>query len=203
MKALIIVDVQNDFCPGGSLAVAGGDEIIPVINALMPSFPFVAATMDWHPADHVSFVENHPGDELFSTVTVDGIEQVLWPAHCIAGTQGAEFHPEINTVPIDLFIRKGTKSNLDSYSAFFENDRKSPTGLTGALQDLGVKEVYLCGLATDVCVYFSAVDAQRLGFTTYLVENASRGVNVPEGNLTKALNDMKNQGIYIINSEQV
>ena len=203
MKGLVLVDIQNDFCPGGPLAVEGGDEIVAVANSLLPSFPFIAATMDWHPPGHVSFAESHPGKEPLTTVRAGGIDQVLWPTHCVAGTPGAELHPGLDTVPIDLVIRKGTKRNLDSYSAFFENDRKTPTGLGGALKERGIDEVYLCGLATDVCVYYSAMDARALGFTTWIIEDAFRGVDVPEGNLEAALRDMRSAGIIIIGSKQV
>lgn len=203
MKALILVDIQNDFCPGGAMAVPGGDEIIPAANRLAPSFPFVVATMDWHPEGHISFVDSHPGRQSFETVEAGGIEQVLWPAHCIAGTDGAELHNSLNTIPADLILRKGTTKNLDSYSAFFENDKKTPTGLAGALKERGVDTVYLCGLATDVCVYFSALDSRRLGFTTYLIEDASRGVDVPAGNLSFCLKDMQSRGVRMIDSSRV
>jgi len=203
MKACIIVDVQNDFCPGGALAVPGGDEIIPVINSIMPSFPFVTATMDWHPPGHVSFAETHPGQEVFHTIEFEGLDQFLWPTHCVAGTDGAALHPGLDMVPVNLVLRKGTNIKLDSYSAFFENDKKTPTGLAGALKEIGVDTVYLCGLALDVCVYFTAMDARRLGFTTFLIEDACRGVNVPEGRLQETMQDMKSRGVRFIDSGEV
>lgn len=203
MKALILIDIQKDFCPGGPLAVPGGDEIIPVVNGLIPSFPLVAATMDWHPAGHVSFADSHPGCRPFDTVKAGGIDQVLWPAHCVAGTEGAQFHEGLNTVPAALILRKGTTKGLDSYSAFFENDKTTPTGLSGALKERGVDSVYLCGLAADVCVYFTALDALRLGFETFLIKDAARGVDVPSGSLAAAMEDMKSRGVRMIDSGQV
>lgn len=203
MKGLIIIDVQRDFCPGGSLAVPGGDEVVPVINNIMDGFPFLAATADWHPPGHVSFASSHPGKKILDTVKAAGIDQFLWPDHCVAGTPGAQFHQDLRTDGLDLILRKGKKKDLDSYSAFFENDRKTPTGLAGTLRERGIDRVYLCGLATDVCVYYSAIDAAALGFETLLIEDASRGVDTPAGSLSAALEDLRQKGVKIINHRQV
>jgi nicotinamidase/pyrazinamidase len=200
---LAVIDVQNDFCPGGALAVKDGDAIIPLINSLMPRFPLVVATQDWHPADHVSFASNHPGAKSFDTIKAGNISQVLWPDHCVQGTRGADFHPSLENIHFRLILRKGTTPALDSYSAFFENDKKTLTGLSSFLKGIGVEEVYLCGLATDVCVYHSAMDAVRLGFHTFLIRDASRGVDVPEGNLSKAIKDMESSGVRIIESDMI
>jgi nicotinamidase/pyrazinamidase len=198
--ALLIVDVQIDFCPGGNLAVNRGDSIIPAINSISGKFHCVVATQDWHPADHISFASNHIGKKPFDRVIVNGIEQVLWPDHCVQGTDGAEFHPALDTKKVRLILRKGTNPELDSYSAFFENDRKTSTGLEYYLKGLGYGEVFLCGLATDVCVYYTALDALRLGFKTFLVEDASMGVDVPSGNVERTKNDMVEKGVVITSS---
>jgi len=200
---LVVVDVQNDFCPGGSLEVKGGDSIVPIINRLMPMFPLVVATQDWHPADHVSFASNHSGGKPFDTIQVRGISQVLWPDHCMQGTRGADFHPSLENIHFRLILRKGTKPTLDSYSAFYENDKKTLTGLSSYLKGMGVQDVYLCGLATDVCVYHSAMDSVRLGFHTFLIQDAARGVDVPEGSLSRAIQDMKSSGVHVIESAEV
>ncbi len=200
---LVVIDVQNDFCPGGSLAVKDGDAIILLINRLMPLFPLVVATQDWHPSDHVSFASNHSRGKTFDTIQVGGISQELWPDHCVQGTRGADFHPSLENIHFKLILRKGTTPTLDSYSAFFENDKKTLTGLSSFLQGIGVEDVYLCGLATDVCVFHSAMDAIRLGFHTFLIKDAARGVDVPEGSLSKAMKDMKASGVCIIESDMI
>ena len=187
--AFIIVDVQVDFCPGGSMAVRGGDEIIGPINSLLQDnaqsggelFRKVVVTTDWHPLHHVSFADEHEGKQPYEIVEVDGLSQNLWPAHCVAGSRGAGFHPDLQEEYADLIIRKGTQANLDSYSAFFENDGETPTGLAGYLHEFGIEKIYLCGLAFDWCVYFSALDAHRLGFQTCVIEDLTRPVDVPEG----------------------
>jgi nicotinamidase/pyrazinamidase len=168
---------------------------------MMPKFSLVVATQDWHPENHISFVSNHPGKNLYESVNVNGIEQVLWPDHCVQGTEGADFHPSLDRRYIHLILRKGTNPKLDSYSAFFENDKKTSTGLEYYLKGLKVKDVYLCGLATDFCVFYSAIDSIRLGFNTFLVEDASMGVDVPEGNVARAKMEMKAAGILIIQYE--
>lgn len=177
-EALIVIDVQNDFCPGGALAVAGGDEIIPRINGLMHDFPVVVLTQDWHPPTHSSFAVNHAGKAPFETVEMPYGTQTLWPAHCIWGTNGAQFHPRLHSDPADLIIRKGFRIGIDSYSAFFENDRQTATGLHGYLQERGIKKVTLAGLATDYCVAFSALDAARLGYGTTVLEGACRAIDL-------------------------
>ncbi len=176
--ALIVIDVQNDFCPGGALAVAEGDAIVPRINALLADFPVKVLTQDWHPADHASFAANHPGAAAFSEVDMPYGRQVLWPSHCVHGTPGAAFHPMLATDAADLILRKGFRAAIDSYSAFFENDRTTPTGLEGYLRSRGVTRLTLCGLATDYCVAFSALDAARLGFSVTVLTGACRAIDL-------------------------
>lgn len=184
-EALIVVDVQNDFCPGGALAVAGGDEIIARINALMDDFSTVVLTQDWHPADHSSFAANHPGADPFSLIEMPYGPQVVWPVHCVQGKPGAEFHPDLRCDPAHLIIRKGFRAAIDSYSAFFENDRKTPTGLAGYLHEIGVKKLTFVGLATDFCVAYSALDGVEHGFSVDLLEGACRAIDL-DGSLAKA-----------------
>lgn len=177
-EALIVIDIQNDFCPGGALAVTGGDAIIPQVNALMAEFACVVLTQDWHPADHSSFAANHPGAEAFSLIQMLYGPQVLWPVHCVQGSSGAEFHADLLTNPAQLIVRKGFRTGIDSYSAFFENDHSTPTGLEGYLRARGVKVLTLVGLATDFCVAYSALDAARLGFSVTLLESACRAIDL-------------------------
>jgi nicotinamidase/pyrazinamidase len=199
-RVLLVIDVQNDFCPGGSLAVEEGDQVVPVINRLMPLFDRVVATQDWHPDGHVSFASSHPGKKVLDVVDADGIEQVLWPDHCVQGTRGAELSPLLSVGSIELVLRKGLRRRLDSYSAFFENDHTTDTGLRYYLSGLGAREVFLCGLATDYCVRSSALDARRLGFDVALIQDACRGVDFPVGNVEKALSEMKDAGVRLIGS---
>ncbi len=199
-QALLVIDVQNDFCPGGSLAVEHGDEVVPVINALMPRFSLVVATQDWHPPDHVSFASAHAGHKPLDVVRVGGIEQVLWPDHCVRGTRGAELHSKLDAAQVGLLLRKGRRSELDSYSAFFENDHRTDTGLQHYLKGLGVTEVVVCGLATDYCVLASAMDAVRVGFRVMLVEDACRGVDFPAGNVARAIRTMKEAGVKVVSA---
>ena len=173
---LLIIDVQTDFCTGGALAVADGDAVVPVVNRLMGRFQHVALTQDWHPSRHSSFATSHSGSAPFDIVSMPYGQQTLWPDHCVQGTPGAAFHPQLATERAELVIRKGYHPGIDSYSAFRENDRKTPTGLTGYLRERGLTRVNLCGLATDFCVFFSAIDAREAGFETALVLDASRGV---------------------------
>ncbi|KAB2886821.1 MAG: bifunctional nicotinamidase/pyrazinamidase [Albidovulum sp.] len=194
--ALIVIDVQNDFCPGGALAVAGGDEIIPRVNALMAEFAVKVLTQDWHPADHASFAANHPGAQPFTLAEMPYGPQVLWPAHCVQGTTGAAFHPALATDPADLVIRKGFRAAIDSYSAFFENDHRTPTGLEGYLRTRGATRLTLVGLATDFCVAYSAVDAARLGFEVTVLEGACRAIDL-DGSLAKARADMRAAGVRL------
>lgn len=198
VQALIVIDVQNDFCPGGALAVAEGDGIIPAINAMMDRFPVCVLTQDWHPADHASFAAIHPGAAPFSMVDMPYGPQVLWPTHCVIGSQGAAFHPDLRTGPAQLVIRKGFRAAIDSYSAFFENDRTTPTGLEGYLRNLGVTSLYLAGLATDYCVAYSALDARQLGFDVTVDLAACRAIDL-NGSLTDAITKMQAAGVVMLN----
>ncbi|SMX46696.1 bifunctional nicotinamidase/pyrazinamidase [Actibacterium lipolyticum] len=194
--ALIVIDVQNDFCPGGALAVTGGDDIIPQINALLTEFQVRVFTQDWHPANHSSFASQHSGKNPFEIVDMPYGGQVLWPDHCIQGTPGAAFHADLNTDPADMIIRKGFRPAIDSYSAFFENDRETPTGLDGYLRTRGVSAVTLVGLATDFCVQYSALDAARLGYNVTVVESACRAIDL-DGSLEDAREAMLDAGVVL------
>jgi nicotinamidase/pyrazinamidase len=218
-SALLEIDVQNDFCPSytafsgeklppGALAVAGGGEVTGPLNALAARFArqggTVAATADWHPADHCSFAASHPGKKPGDTVVLPGAgEQVLWPVHCVQGSRGAAFHGGLDLRPVSLIIRKGFRKNLDSYSAFFENDRKTPTGLDGFLKGLGINTVVIGGLATDYCVFYSAMDAAALGYKTAVLKDAVRGVGFPEGSVERALADMEAAGVLLLDSGEL
>lgn len=202
-RALLVVDVQNDFCPGGSLAVDRGDEVVAVINGIMQAFPRVVVTQDWHPRTHVSFASNHPGAKPLDSVEVGGATQVLWPDHCLQGTRGAELHSSLDVRPIGLVLRKGMRPTLDSYSAFFENDRTTSTGLSHWLRGLGVEQVFVCGLATDYCVLASAMDARALGFSVTLVQDASRAVDFPAGSAARALDEMARAGVLVARAAEV
>ena len=193
-EALIVIDVQNDFCPGGALAVAGGDQIIPRINALMDEFQTVVLTQDWHPVNHASFAANHSGAAPFSLTEMPYGPQVLWPVHCVQGTPGAAFHPDLRTDPAQLVIRKGFRPGIDSYSAFFENDRRTATGLEGYLRSRGITGLVLVGLATDYCVAYSAMDAARLGFAATLLEGACRAIDL-DGSLASARSETLAAGV--------
>ena len=195
-EALIVIDVQNDFCPGGALAVAGGDEIVPGINALMVEFQTIVLTQDWHPANHLSFADNHPGAAPFSLTDMPYGKQVLWPAHCVQGSSGADFHPALATDPAQLVIRKGFRAGIDSYSAFFENDRTTPTGLDGYLKSRGVTALTLVGLATDFCVAYSALDARRLGFQATMRSDLCRAIDL-NGSLAAAQAQMAAAGVQM------
>jgi nicotinamidase/pyrazinamidase len=195
-EALIVIDMQYDFCPGGALAVAGGDEIIPEINRLIGRFEHVVLTQDWHPAGHSSFASSHAGKSPFDMIEMPYGSQTLWPDHCVQGTRGAEFHDALDWTRAELVIRKGFRSAIDSYSAFFENDHATPTGLGGYLRERGISAVTLCGLATDFCVAFSALDAARLGLSTTVVLGASRGIDL--GGSMAAMNEkMKAAGVTL------
>jgi nicotinamidase/pyrazinamidase len=195
-EALIVIDVQSDFCPGGALAVAGGDEIISRINGLMADFATVVLTQDWHPATHASFAANHPGAAPFSLTQMPYGAQVLWPTHCVQGSQGAEFHKALKTDPAQLIVRKGFRPEIDSYSAFFENDHSTPTGLEGYLRSRGVTAVTLVGLATDYCVAYSALDAALLGFKATVLEGATRAIDL-NGSLADARDKMRTAGVVM------
>jgi nicotinamidase/pyrazinamidase len=201
--SLLIIDVQNDFCPGGMLPVREGDVVVPVINVMMEHFGSVVATQDWHPPGHISFASTHAGKKPFETVRVKRIEQVLWPDHCIQGSPGAAFHPDLDESRLHLILRKGLRLGLDSYSAFFENDKKTPTGLASYLREINVNTVWVCGLAADVCVFYSAMDAVRLDFETVVIEDAVRGVDMPTGNVSRTRDKMKGTGIRFAWSEDI
>ncbi|MDG4649454.1 bifunctional nicotinamidase/pyrazinamidase [Roseibacterium sp. SDUM158017] len=194
--ALIVIDVQNDFCPGGALAVPGGDAIVPGINALMEEFPAVILTQDWHPANHSSFASQHEGRAPMEMTEMPYGPQVLWPDHCVQGSAGAAFHAGLNVDRADLIIRKGFRRDIDSYSAFFENDRRTPTGLEGYLRTRGISRLTLVGLATDFCVNFSAVDAAKLGFETDVREDLSRAIDL-DGSLAAARDGMRAAGVTL------
>jgi nicotinamidase/pyrazinamidase len=195
-KALIVIDMQNDFCPGGALAVAGGDEIVAPINALMDRFQTVILTQDWHPASHASFAESHPDAAPFSLIQMPYGPQVLWPRHCVIGTSGADFHPRLDVSRADMIIRKGFRPRIDSYSAFFENDHATPTGLDGYLRSRGITAVTLVGLATDYCVAYSALDAAGLGYKATVLEGACRAIDL-NGSLAEAQAKMRAAGVAL------
>jgi nicotinamidase/pyrazinamidase len=197
--ALIVVDVQNDFCPGGRLAVQKGDEVVPVINALAQRFENVVLTQDWHPAGHRSFATSHPGKKPFDSIELAYGEQILWPDHCVQGSDGASLHKDLSVPHAQLVVRKGFRREVDSYSAFLEADRKSRTGLEGYLDERGVKRVFVCGLATDFCVAWTALDARKLGFAATVVEDACRAIDM-QGSLAAAWEKMKKAGVSRIGS---
>ena len=196
-NALIVIDMQNDFCPGGALPVIGGDEIIPGINARMAEFGIVILAQDWHPAGHSSFASSHPGANAMDVTEMPYGPQVLWPDHCVQGSVGAQFHPDLRTDPADMIIRKGQNPAIDSYSAFFENDRKTPTGLHGYLQTRGVTSLTMVGLALDFCVNFSAVDATALGYDVRVEAALSRGIDA-DGSMAAALAGMRAAGVTLL-----
>jgi nicotinamidase/pyrazinamidase len=194
-QALLVIDVQNDFCPGGALAVEDGDAVVPEINRMMQHYDTVLYTQDWHPADHLSFAAQHEGAEPFSVTQMPYGPQVLWPVHCVQGSEGAAFHKDLE-LRGDLIIRKGFRRGIDSYSAFFENDHTTPTGLTGYLRDRGIKRLVLAGLATDFCVAYSAIDAAGQGFDVTVAMAGCRGINL-DGSLAKAEGDMIKAGVTL------
>lgn len=196
-EALVVIDVQNDFCPGGALAVAGGDAIIPRINAMMAGFSTIVLTQDWHPAGHASFAASHPGAAPFSLIEMPYGPQVLWPTHCVQGSPGAEFHAALQVDAAQLVIRKGFRPGIDSYSAFFENDRQTPTGLDGYLRSRGVGRIMLVGLALDYCVAYSALDAARLGFGVTVAEGATAAIDLG-GSRAAMLGQMREAGVTIL-----
>jgi nicotinamidase/pyrazinamidase len=200
--ALIVVDVQNDFCPGGALAVGGGHAVVPVINALVPRYEQVVVTQDWHPKGHASFASAHHGREPFETTQMPYGTQVLWPDHCVQGTPGAELHPDLQVTTAQLVIRKGWHPGVDSYSAFREADRETLTGLAGYLRERGVEEVHVVGLATDYCVGWTALDAAAAGFKVSVIEDACRAIDL-SGSLKKAWADMAAAGITRTSSDQI
>ena len=198
MKALVLVDIQNDFLPGGSLAVPNGDDIIPVVNALQERFDMVVATQDWHPPTHKSFASNHPGKAVFDIIHLNGLPQVLWPDHCVQGTTGAEFSAAVDWKKTEAIFRKGTNPEIDSYSGFYDNGHLKATGLGAYLKGRGVTELFLAGLAADYCVYFTGKDALAEGFAVCLVEDATRAISL-EG-FEKAKSDLLQRGGQIVQS---
>jgi len=202
MRALLVVDIQNDFCPGGALAVPDGDTIITTVNKLVNVFDAVIQTQDWHPADHSSFASAHDGLEPYDTVEMNYGTQVLWPDHCVQGSMGAEFHPELNTLKTQVIIRKGFRKAIDSYSTFFENDQETTTGLTGYLNQRGITDLYTVGLATDFCVKWSILDGIDEGFNMHIVEDAVKGIDL-DGSLDAAWDEMKEQGVNIVTSDDL
>jgi nicotinamidase/pyrazinamidase len=200
MKALIIVDLQNDFLPGGALPVPHGDEVIPVANELQRHFRLVVATKDWHPSHHGSFAANHPGKKPGDRVMLDGIEQILWPVHCVQNTQGAEFASSFDTSRIARVFHKGTERNIDSYSTFFDNAHRRHTGLAHYLEKRSITEIYLMGLALDYCVKYSALDARQLGLNTHVIVDGCRGIELEPGDIGRALDEMKRAGVTILKS---
>ena len=201
MKALLLIDIQNDFLPGGSLAVPNGDKIISVANQIHPLFEIVVATQDWHPTNHKSFASNHEGKNVFEKTDLNGLEQVLWPDHCVQGSVGAEFSPHLNLDKVEAIFRKGTDPEIDSYSGFFDNGHRKTTALAEYLRGKQVHQVYILGLAGDYCVYYTAKDALELGFETCLVEDGIRSINTPDFEKAKA--DIINLGGQVIRSSQV
>lgn len=197
MKALILVDIQNDFLPGGALAVPGGDEIVALANDLMEEFEIVVATQDWHPPDHGSFAANHSGKEVFESIELDGLPQTLWPVHCVWDTLGAEFASGLEVCRITRVFQKGTRPEVDSYSGFHDNGRRHSTGMAEWLREQGVTHLTVCGLATDYCVKFTALDAVSEGFQVTFALAACRGVNLTVGDVDKAVEEMRGAGIDI------
>ena len=200
--ALVVIDVQNDFCPGGALEVPNGDEVVAPINGLMERFRHVLLTQDWHPIDHISFASMHEGRNPFEVIQVDYGPQVLWPNHCVQGTSGAEFHAGLNVDSAELVIRKGYRRTIDSYSALFENDRSTSTGLAGYLRDRGFERLFMAGLATDYCVAYSALDGRREGFEIIVIDDACRGIDL-EGSVEAAWQQMTDAGVERIDSREL
>lgn len=203
MKALILVDMQNDFVPGGALAVPEGDRIIPICNRLSEAFELVVATQDWHPANHGSFAASHPARKIGDVIDLNGLPQILWPVHCVQNTPGAAFVPGLDVSRIERVFRKGTDPAIDSYSGFFDNGHRRATGLGEYLEQKGVTDVYVAGLATDYCVKFTALDAKSLGFNTFLIEDACRGVNVRQGDVQAAIEQMRAAGVNVLTSAAI
>jgi nicotinamidase/pyrazinamidase len=203
MNALILVDIQNDFVPGGALAVPQGDQIVPMVNRLQPCFPVVVATQDWHPANHGSFAANHPGRQPGEVIELNGLPQILWPAHCVQGTPGAEFVAGLSRGNWARVFVKGTDPKIDSYSGFFDNGHRQSTGLCDYLRERGVTDVYVAGLATDYCVKFTALDALKLRFKAHLIEDACRGVNLQPSDVQRAIDEMRDAGAAIITSDEI
>jgi len=204
MKALILVDIQNDFLPGGALAVPHGDEVVPVANKVSPRFDLVVATQDWHPPDHGSFAANHPGKKVGDVIDLHGLRQILWPVHCVQNTRGAEFAPGLDVSRVARVFRKGTDPTIDSYSGFFDNGHRRSTGLADYLRERGVDQVFVMGIATDYCVKFTALDAvQRAGLKVTLIEDGCRGVNLNAGDVEAAVDEMRRAGVKVVKSSEL
>jgi nicotinamidase/pyrazinamidase len=203
MKALLLIDLQNDFLTGGALAVPQGDLVIPLANQLQPAFRLVAATQDWHAANHQSFAANHLGRRPGDVIKLRGRPQILWPVHCVQNTRGAQLAPGLRLQRVNKVFRKGTDPEIDSYSGFFDNDHQRATGLGEYLRDKKVTEVYVMGLATDYCVKFTALDAVALGFKTFLIEDACRGVNLKPDDTAQAVQEMQQAGVHLVRTRQV
>ena len=201
MKTLILIDIQNDFIPGGSLEVSGGDEIIPVVNDLQQKFDLVVATQDWHPKNHMSFASNHDGKEPFEKIELHNMEQILWPDHCVQNSEGAEFHPDLHTKKVEAIIRKGMDPEIDSYSGFYDNGHKISTGLAGYLKEKGAGDLYFCGLAADVCVYYSIKDALKEGFSATLIEDATRALD--DEKFAEMKKELQEKGMKVTNSSSL
>jgi len=203
MEALVLVDIQNDFCPGGALAVPDGDAVVDVANALAPRFGLVVATRDYHPQTHRSFASNHPGKAVYEQIDLDGLPQVLWPPHCVQGTPGSELHPRLDGARIARVFTKGTDERIDSYSGFFDNGHRKATGLGDYLKQAGVTELVILGLATDYCVKWTALDARQLGFGVSVVEDGCRGVGLTPADVPSALQEMRLAGVRIVRSSDI
>ncbi len=203
MIALIVVDVQNDFCPGGALPVPEGDRVVPAINRIQPAFDLVVATQDWHPPNHGSFAASHPGRRPGEEIELAGLPQVLWPVHCVQDTPGAEFHPGLDRSRIARVFRKGVDANVDSYSGFFDNGRRRSTGLDAYLAARSVRTLYICGLATDYCVKATALDALSLGLAVRLIDDACRGVELRGGDVRRAIEQLQRDGALVVSSSQM
>lgn len=203
MNALLLIDIQNDFLPGGALAVPHGDSVIPVANRAQEHFEVIIASQDWHPADHGSFAANYDGRSPGEMLDLAGVEQILWPVHCVQHTFGAGFATDLNTARVSQVFQKGTDKNIDSYSAFFDNGHTKATGLGDELKRRGVSSVYVLGLATDYCVKFSSLDSLQLGFETYLIEDGCRGVNLQAGDADRAITEMCAAGVRVVQSDAV
>jgi nicotinamidase/pyrazinamidase len=202
-KTLILVDIQNDFMPWGALPVAEGDLIVPLVNALQEKFELIVATQDWHPPDHGSFASNHPGRQPGEVIDLHGIDQILWPDHCVQESEGAEFHRDLDMSRVAQIIRKGTDPAIDSYSGFFDNGHRKATGLDAWLKQQGAQELWVAGLATDYCVRFTVIDALALGYKVHLVRDACRGVNLKAGDVEGAIREMTAAGAAVVDSTQV
>jgi nicotinamidase/pyrazinamidase len=202
-SALIMVDIQNDFCEGGSLAVPEGGRIVPLANQVQALFDLVIATQDWHSEDHTSFASNHPGYHVGDTIDIKGVTQILWPDHCIQGSKGALFHPQLDTHKVKHIVHKGIDKNIDSYSAFFDNAHLRDTELNDYLRGEQVDDIFILGLATDYCVKYTALDAVHLGFHVYVIQDACRGVELQPGDSARAINEMREAGVIIIEAKDI